>query len=405
MALSFAAIEMHAQDDDFKVVGYLPNYRFHLVDSIDLSKLTHLCIAFANPTSRGRLSFSGMDVRPVVEKAKAAGVKPMLSLAGGGIETWKANAWKKWLQPLNQPKLIDEIMTWVRHYGFDGVDVDLEWKNVGENYSSFVIALQKALKTEDKILSAALPGTHRYKHLSDEALHSFDFINVMAYDFTGPWDAKNPGQHSTFQWTNECIDFWYGMGVAKEKLVIGLPLFGWDFSNRRRIHSVSYGFMVARDTVFANYDQIGDVYYNGLPLLLAKTELALEKAGGIMFWEIGQDAYDDKYSAIKAINALLEDNRAYAQAVAAMTGDDIEVHALPVLETTPNSYQNTPVTNHDETTTPKLYFSSVMGNIVLVKEEGVRKTVLKFPEYPAGFYLLTAILQNGLIYDSLVKQE
>jgi len=28
----------------------------------------------------------------------------------------------------------------------------------------------------------------------------YDFINIMSYDKTGPWDTTHPGQHSHFQW-------------------------------------------------------------------------------------------------------------------------------------------------------------------------------------------------------------
>ena len=51
--------------------------------------------------------------------------------------------------------------------------------------------------------------------------------------------------------------------------------------------------MVALDPSFANIDQLGDIYYNGRQLIQLKTELARQEAGGIMFWELGQDAFDE----------------------------------------------------------------------------------------------------------------
>jgi hypothetical protein len=35
------------------------------------------------------------------------------------------------------------------------------------------------------------------------------------------------------------------------------------------------------------------VFYNGIPTMQRKAELARERAGGVMIWELGQDAAGD----------------------------------------------------------------------------------------------------------------
>ena len=48
----------------------------------------------------------------------------------------------------------------------------------------------------------------------------------------------------------------------------------------------------------------GIVYYNGIPTIKAKAALALHKAGGIMIWQLLQDAADNN-SLLSAINVTI----------------------------------------------------------------------------------------------------
>jgi chitinase len=283
-----------------KVVGYLPCYRFPVVEDLAIDKLTHLCIAFANPDAYGRLHTEGIDIKPVVERARRDSVKVLVSLAGGGLrEEWKA-AWKQYLQAWNRPLLIRNIMQYVREHKLDGVDVDLEWGDVDENYSPFILALGRALHAEGKILSLAVPAKHRYKHMSKKALASVDFINIMAYDLTGHWAPDQPGPHAPYPLAESALAYWKSQGLPPKKLVLGLPFYGWDFGSKR-VRSRNFAEIVAENPAFAHRDQMGEIYYNGLTTVTAKTELAMREAGGVMMWEIGRDAFGTPYSLLEAV--------------------------------------------------------------------------------------------------------
>ena len=78
---------------DNLVVGYLPYYRFPLSDNIEYEKLTHLCIAFANPDAQGNLDAGGEDIQPIVDAAHNADVIVLLSLAGGALSNEWATNW------------------------------------------------------------------------------------------------------------------------------------------------------------------------------------------------------------------------------------------------------------------------------------------------------------------------
>jgi hypothetical protein len=299
IALLASASLISAQNP--RIVGYLPYYRFGLLDSIRLERLTHLCIAFANPDSAGHLSVNGLNIAPIVEKAHAQNVQVLISVAGGYLRPeWHA-AWKQHMAPANRTAFIAKIMSYTRRHELQGVDVDLEWQYVDSLYSGFVLELADSLHWQGMLLTAALPGTYRYPEISDAALASFDFINLMAYDLTGPWAPGSPGQHSPYSLATNSINYWKNRHrVPGRKLTLGVPFYGYDFTNPTSTKSFTFGSMVVKDPANAQLDQVGLSYYNGIPTIEAKTELAIADVSGIMIWELGQDAFN-QYSLLEAI--------------------------------------------------------------------------------------------------------
>lgn len=287
----------------FKRIGYLPTYRFSFSNQIEYQRLSHLNIAFAHPDSSGNLTTDGTAIGPVVNKAHAAGAKVFISLASSG--SWDG-LWDYHLDPARLPAFVAKIVQYVQQHQLDGVDIDLEWDYVENTYSPFVIALGTALHAEGKWITAALPGEYRYPEVTDEALATFDWINMMVYDLTGPWAPNNPGPHSPFSWTVNCIDYWLDQEVSPERLTLGVPFYGYNFGVSP-VSSITYRSMVAEDTAFAYVDQVGMRYYNGIPTIQAKTQLAMEEVSGIMMWELGQDALSTSlisYSLLRAIDEI-----------------------------------------------------------------------------------------------------
>ena len=224
--------EIMTVDKFARVVGYLPSYRFDSNEKIDYCKLTHLNLAFANPGSNGKLiinDFSGVVVRARNENSN---IKIYISIGGGYLTDEQASIWSNSIDIKdNRPIIINEIVNFVVDNSLDGVDVDLEWQYVTSGYSDFVIELKSALSTKGKSMTAALPGTTKFDNITEEALQTFDFINIMAYDFTGPWNPTASGQHSSYNNAVESISFWKNSGVSQSKLTLGVPFYGYDFSN------------------------------------------------------------------------------------------------------------------------------------------------------------------------------
>jgi chitinase len=291
---------------DFKVIGYLSSRNFDLIDQVRLSALTHLDLAFANPGQDGNLVFPReQDLPKIVYKAHQAGLKVYLSIAGGGINKELARYWLAVLQPENRPAFVQKLVNFTVKYELDGIDVDIEWNllpEIGDLYTPFVLALKDALHAREKGISAALNVSGLHESISQESLEAYDFINVMVYDKTGTWRPDNPGPHAPYSYAEEALKYWTEeRKIPAEKLTLGVPFYGYDFVG---IKSINYQKIVEMDPANAYRDEVGAIFYNGIPTMVKKTELAKKSFGGIMIWEVSQDALDD-LSLLRAIDQTL----------------------------------------------------------------------------------------------------
>lgn len=358
---------------DNRIVGYLPYYRFHLVDQMELHKLTHLVIAFGHPDAQGKVELPRVDIRPVARKAKAAGVKVLLSLGGGALYPEDEKYWKYYLQPGKRSVFIHNIVQYLHSYDLDGIDVDLEWKHIDQHYSGFVLELERALRPYGMLLTAALPATTRYEHLTDEALMAFDFVNLMVYDLTGPFNPGRPGQHSPFSFAVNSIDFWRREGLSSEQMTLGLPMFGWNFSVEDTVSSITYRDLVAMDNSFALLDQVGMIYYNGLSMIRAKAELARSEVSGVMLWELGQDAFNE-LSLLRAVHEVMYPTLE-PELAADLKIEEMTTHAHP------------PVLGNDGHAEDIFDLKPHNGRLTFFRRRGDQTLMaLPVPDYPPAFY-------------------
>ena len=293
--------EIITTDKSARIVGYLPSYRFELNNNIEFCKLTHLNLAFANPGSNGKLIIN--DFSDVVLKARNDNnnIKIYISIGGGYLTNEEASIWSNLIDVKeNRPTIVNELVSFVVDNSLDGVDVDLEWQYVTSGYSPFVIELKSALSAKGKGMTTAFPGTTKFDNITDEALQTFDFINIMAYDFTGPWNPTASGQHSSYNNATESINFWKNAGVSVDKLTLGVPFYGYDFTDSSNVTSFTYSDMVSMQSSYSELDNVGLKFYNGRSTIKSKVKLASEQVSGIMIWELGQDSFTD-YSLLKTI--------------------------------------------------------------------------------------------------------
>ena len=286
---------LFAQPSNKVVVGYLPTYNNFpgSVNGMDLSIVTHINIAFVNPNTAGAVNMPN-GLATVVNAAHAQGVKVLISLAGGGAS---ATTYQTVLGNDNlRSTFIQNLVNACNTYNLDGVDVDIEGDVLNGNnvtaamYERFILELQTAMHSRNWLMTAAL-GTWFSNLVTNRAAAAFDFINIMAYDATGTWTG--PGQHSSYQFMLDCFNTWRNKGVPANKLVCGVPFYGWSWGSYGT-RAWTFNEITTNHAGAENQDQVGSgnnvIYYNGIPTITQKSQWAFENCLGVMYWEETQDA-------------------------------------------------------------------------------------------------------------------
>ncbi len=301
--------------DPFRVVGYY-FLRAALSDTLVQNKeypfldhLTHLNIAFVNPDSNGHFQ-KDLLIDHLIEKAHAKGVKVLASIAGGGSHAY----YSKLLHHPQRKKLVADLTDIVLQNNLDGVDVDLEGGDIDENYEPFVTELAASLRKHKKQITCAIATAYK-DQLTDKALAQFDFINLMSYDATGPWRPKDAGPHAPYEMAVRDLDYWLqARGLPTQKVNLGLPFYGYVFgAPSSPVTSMTYRDILETGRLQHQGDTLqvagdGVVYFNGTATIKAKTEMAINRAGGVMIWQILGDAEGDS-SLLKLINQTVEATR------------------------------------------------------------------------------------------------
>jgi chitinase len=304
-ACSKKAVTADQNKSVFRVIGYLPG-RDNLMESaerIDYSKITHLNIAFINPDSSGNLTGTE-NLKAVAGLAHAKNVKIMASIGGGGAPAY----YPAFLAGEKKTKLIADLVRLAVESNLDGIDVDLEGALIDANYENFVIDLAAQLRQNNKMITAAIATVYK-DQFTDKALAQFDFVNIMSYDRTGPWNPAKSGPHAPYDMAVEDVDYWSKTrGIAKEKLSLGVPFYGYGFGGTAP-ESISWKAILQQYPEAAQKDELnvngGTIYYNGIPTIRKKTSLAIEKTGGVMIWQLMQDTTGGNQSLLENMHQVI----------------------------------------------------------------------------------------------------
>lgn len=111
----------------------------------------------------------------------------------------------------------------------------------GQNYNQLLAILRTHLPSPTYIITSALPAGEwalRNINLAQAAAY-LDFINLMAYDFSGPW-TEVCGHHAQLHCpqiagsdvTASCssaVTYMLSKGVPSRKILLGVPTYGRSF--------------------------------------------------------------------------------------------------------------------------------------------------------------------------------
>lgn len=277
----------------FHVIAYVTEAS--VVEVIPFDKLTHINYAFLIPNADGTFVnlANSWKLKKIVEQAHANGVKVFISVGGWG---WDVQFEQMASKAETRSAFVQNLVAFVHQYQLDGADIDWEYPDPGQSSRNFLALMTelRAALPSDKLLTAAVIayGDEYGQGVPDEAFALMDFVNIMTYD--GP-------DHGSMEQFQKGLDYWLGRGLAPQKIVLGLPFYA-------RPNGTPYWKIIKADPAAAQTDTFHylgiDLTYNGIPTIEAKTRLALERAGGIMFWTLEHDSRDE-YSLLLAIHRIV----------------------------------------------------------------------------------------------------
>src|SRR5450755_1030692 len=278
-----------------RTVGYLPSYRGSLATwatQLDFSLVSYVNVCFGSVDDSGNVSYSDATLPTFVTAAHAAGAKVCMAL-GGATTINDLGSLAGQIAPANRAAFVGKITSYAMSTGLDCIDIDFEGNGVNQDYEGFVTALSTSLKAQGKQTTAAIASWFG-ANVTSGALAAFDFVNVMAYDLHNPGGDATPVQSSSLADAQAEVNYWIGRGVSKDRAVFGVPFYGYRWkpgatAGEAVVYSEllsTYGAAAANDEIMQDGTTI---YLNSKATIVAKAQLA-EQYGGIMTWELGQDA-------------------------------------------------------------------------------------------------------------------
>lgn len=197
--------------------------------------------------------------------------------------------------------LDNKIEEYCERYGLDGIDLDIELGSgdaIWDNYGIWVADLRSVCDEHGWLLSTAT-AQWVAQDVSEEIFAMFDYINVMAYDD----DKRGRTSHASYEFALDCLEY-FGTtkNIPRGKLVLGVPFYGRGYTSEGSLDwnsYVSFADLIADNAENYSRDEYDGIAYNGADSMRAKCELAKDY-GGIMIWEISQDA-EGEYSLLQVI--------------------------------------------------------------------------------------------------------
>ncbi len=158
-------------------------------------------------------------------------------------------------------------------HSFDGVDYDWEFPKTAQEKKGYIDLIRdtkQAFSPRGKIVTVALG---HQQNLGKEAYGLLDRVHIMSYD--------HPGKHSTLEHAKGDAARFMGFGVAKGKLLLGVPFYARNV--KKPNDSRSYGDLAEAHDLEPGSDWAGDYYFNGINTVKKKAAHAQELGlGGIM---------------------------------------------------------------------------------------------------------------------------
>ncbi|MFN8413857.1 MAG: glycoside hydrolase family 18 protein [Anaerolineales bacterium] len=272
----------------FRIVAYATDGIIPQI--IPYKQLTHINYSFLIPNSDGTFASlsNAWKLQQIVETAHSQNVHVNIAVGGWG---WDDQFEQMAANPESRSAFVQNLLAVVNQYQLDGVDIDWEYpdpRQSSQNYLALMQELRNALPEKEISTAVISYGDETGLGIPNEVFELVDYINVMTYD----------GEiHGSLKEFEQGLNYWSKRGVPQEKINIGLPFY-------TRPSEISFAKLIQADPAAAQVDSFeynGIMQnYNGIPTVQAKTKLAMQSAGGIMFWALDHDAQGE-FSLVNVI--------------------------------------------------------------------------------------------------------
>ncbi|HEB12412.1 MAG TPA: hypothetical protein ENI11_01915 [Actinobacteria bacterium] len=257
-------------------------------------------------SSEGDISSSpGAENQAVLDKFEALGkpIFPTISSPDSDVASAVLN------DPAQRHGHINKLTRKTVALGYDGIDIDYENLPAADRdvFSLFIRELADSLHSKGKILIVTVnskteepggwngPQSHDYSAIAAAA----DKVRIMAYD--QHYVQGEPGPIASKNWVERVITFALTK-IPREKLILGLPAYGYDWTGGARAKSLvfkdvpkdrSQGWDDVSSSPFMTYFDgtvNHEVWFENARSLEAKVELVNEyKLAGVAIWRLGRE--------------------------------------------------------------------------------------------------------------------
>ena len=365
------------------IVGYYTSWSIYarnfLVTDIQMDKITHLNYAFANLDENGNVLVGDIwaDTQFVYPDEQSPGtgnfgalqrikkshpeLKTLISIGGW---TWSSHFSTVVSNAQKRAKFVETSIQFMLEYGFDGIDIDWEFPVEGgpqpgteSDTENFTLLLQELrekineLNDEYLITLATTQNINRVNYIEISKINDLvDFINIMTYDYNGPWNNNLPTNHNAPLYQNKndpstsasifnifhTLEYYQNENMSKEKIVVGLPFYGYYYGGVEDTNNGLFqSWKIVPKGTWSNgildYDDIRDNFltsgdweyhfdeYSKVPYLYSKimkqfisyddtTSISLkssyvcqENFHGVMLWDLSSDRDADLLTVINTV--------------------------------------------------------------------------------------------------------
>ncbi|XP_066479488.1 acidic mammalian chitinase-like [Tiliqua scincoides] len=237
---------------------YRPGIARYMPKDLDPCLCTHVIYAFAGMANNQIQTIEWNDVALYSGinglKSYNSDLKTLLSV--GGVSAQKFSDMASSAQ--NRQTFIRSAISFLRKYGFDGLDIDWEFPGKGDSPADtqqlFTVLLQETYEAFEQeasqtnkprlLISAAVSagvGTIETAYQIPQMSKYVDLINVMTYDLRGPWEGftgedsplyAGPQDQGSYIYFNVdyAMNYWKKNGAPAEKLMVGFGAYAQTFT-------------------------------------------------------------------------------------------------------------------------------------------------------------------------------